>query len=133
MSQNIFPHVLYTFLDKALDTKVEKKILDCGAGGEFPKMALFVMHGFETYGIEIIEEHVKIAEDFGKKNGVEFKILKGDMRNLPYESESYGFAYSYNTIFHMNKEDIGYAINEMFRVVKKDGLIYAKNILNFPF
>ena len=123
MPQEIFPPILYTFLDYALDTDVEKTILDCGAGGPFPKMALFASSGFRTYGIEISDERMKMAEDYAKKKTINFHIIKGDMRSLPYESESYGFAYSYDTIFHMNKEDIGIAINEIFRVVKKHGLI----------
>jgi len=129
LTQDIFPPILYTFLDYALDAEVEKTIIDCGAGGKFPKIALYAMSGFETYGIEISEERVKMAEDFAKKRGLKVHIVKGDMRSLPYESESYGFAYSYNTIFHMNKEDIGVAINEMLRVVKKHGLIYV-NLLS---
>ena len=129
MSQDIFPPVLYTFLDYALDAKLEKTILDCGAGGNFPKIALYAMNGFETYGIEISEERMKMAKDFAKKRGLKIQIVKGDMRSLPYESESYGFAYSYNTIFHMNKEDIGVIINEMFRVVKKNGMVYV-NLLS---
>ena len=129
LSEKIYPHVLYTFLDFASDSNVEKKVLDCGAGGGNPKMALFVQNGFETHGIEIIEDHLKMAEDYAKENKVDFKIIKGDMRSLPYDSESYGFAYSYNSIFHMNKEDIGVAIDEMFRVVKMGGLIYL-NLLS---
>ncbi|MFX0076412.1 MAG: class I SAM-dependent methyltransferase [Candidatus Hermodarchaeota archaeon] len=129
MSEIIFPHVLYTFLDFIFETKIEKKVLDCGAGGNNPKMALFVKHGFETHGIEILEDRLEMAENYSKRNKVNFKIIKGDMRSLPYDSESYGFAYSYNTIFHMNQGDIGIAINEMFRVVKKGGLIYL-NLLS---
>jgi SAM-dependent methyltransferase len=129
MSEKIFPQVLYTFLDFVFDTDLERKVLDCGAGGRNPKMALFVNYGFETHGIEILEDHLKLAENFAKKNKVNFKIIKGDMRNLPYETGSFGFAYSYNTIFHLNKEDVGIAIDEMFRVVKKGGLIYL-NLLS---
>jgi len=123
MAQKIFPPILYTFLDYTLDVDVEKTILDCGAGGRFPKLALFANNEFKTYGIEISGDQMKMAEDYAKNEKLDLHIIKGDMRNLPYESESYGFAYSYNTIFHMNKEDIGIAINEMFRVVKKHGLI----------
>jgi len=129
LTQDIFPPILYTFLDYALDAEVEKTIIDCGAGGKFPKIALYAMSGFEAYGIEISEEHMKMAEDFAKNRGLKVHFVKGDMRNLPYESESYGFVYSYNTIFHMNKEEIGIAINEMLRVVKKHGLIYV-NLLS---
>lgn len=51
------------------------------------------------------------------------------MRKLPYENEAFGFVYTYNTIFHMNKEEIAKALNEMFRVLKKQGLIYV-NLLS---
>ena len=129
MTLDIFPPILYTFLDYALDAEVEKTIIDCGAGGNFPKIALYAMSGFDTYGIEISEERMKRAEDFTKKRGLKVHLIKGDMRTLPYESESYGFAYSYNTIFHMNTEDIGVAIKEMLRVIKKHGLIYV-NLLS---
>ena len=55
LSQDILPPILYTFLDYALDAEVEKTIIDCGAGGNFPKIALYAMSGFDTYGIEISE------------------------------------------------------------------------------
>lgn len=129
LSERIFPNVLYTFLDFAFDSKIEKKVLDCGAGGSDPKMTLFVEHGFETHGIEILEDRLEMAKIYAEKNKVDFDIIKGDMRSLPYDTESFGFAYSYNTIFHMNKEDIGIAIDEMFRVIKKNGLIYL-NLLS---
>ena len=129
MPETIYPQVLYTFLDFTFDTKVERKVLDCGAGGSDPKMALFVEHGFETHGIEILEDRLEMAEKYAEENKINFKIIKGDMRSLPYDSESFGFAYSYNTIFHMNQEDIGNAIDEMFRVIKKGGLIYL-NLLS---
>jgi len=129
LTQDIFPPILYTFLDYALEAEIEKTILDCGAGGNFPKFVLYTMGGFEAYGIEISEERMKMAEDFAEKRGLKVHLINGDMRSLPYESESYGFAYSYNTIFHMNKKDIGVAINEMLRVVKKHGLIYV-NLLS---
>ena len=101
MSQDILPPTLYTFLDYALNAEVEKTIIDCGAGGNFPKIALYDLSGFKSYGIEISEERMKMAEDFVKKRDLKVHIIKGDMRSLPYESESCGFAYSYNIIFQI--------------------------------
>jgi len=129
ITQKIFPAPLYNFLEYTRDAQVEQTILDCGAGGNFPKLALFAIHGFETYGIEISEESIKNAEDFAKKSDFSLNITKGDMRKLPYENEAFGFVYTYNTIFHMNKEEITKALNEMFRVLKKQGLIYV-NLLS---
>lgn len=127
--QKIFPAPLYNFLEYTHDAQVKQTILDCGAGGNFPKLALFAIHGFKTYGIEVSEEQIQNAEDFAKENGFNLNITKGDMRKLPYENEAFGFVYTYNTIFHMNKEEIAKALNEMFRVLKKQGLIYV-NLLS---
>ncbi|NHJ49232.1 MAG: class I SAM-dependent methyltransferase [Asgard group archaeon] len=103
---------------------LEKKILDCGAGGGLPPLALFNEHGFETHGIDISEDRIKMAEDFGKSKGMKLNIIQGDMRELPYEDESFSFVFSYNTIFHMTKKDIKKSILEIRRVMKKDGLCF---------
>jgi len=49
----------------------------------------------------------------------------GDMRNLPFEDLSISFVYSFDTIFHMPKKDIAATIEEMKRVLKKNGLLYV--------
>lgn len=51
------------------------------------------------------------------------------MRSLPYDTEFFGYVYSYNTIFHMTKEDVKSTIKEMIRVLKKGGLLYL-NLLS---
>jgi len=130
MIEKIYPAQLYTFLDYANDTEIDKTVLDCGAGGRFPKFTLFSQYGYETYGIEIDKESLQKAEDFCKEYKINAQTTKGDMRNLPYESEMFGFVYSYNTIFHMSKEDIKKSIKEMIRVLKKGGLLYL-NLLSF--
>nr|WP_238476051.1 methyltransferase domain-containing protein [Clostridium manihotivorum] len=41
---------------------------------------------------------------------------------MDFEDESMSFVYSYNTIFHMKKSDIGVAMEEIKRVLKPEGL-----------
>jgi SAM-dependent methyltransferase len=129
MVDDIFPAPLYTFLDYAKEKKIERSILDCGAGGNFPKLALFAMNGYESHGIEILKERIDVAETFAEKNNLELKILEGNIRELPYKSERFGLVFTYNTIFHMDKEEVGTIFEEMFRVLKKGGLLYA-NLLS---
>lgn len=129
MIEKIFPAPLYTFLDYANGIDINKKILDCGAGGRFPKYTLFSQYGYEAFGIEIDDERLQLAEAFCKEHDIIAQIIKGDMRNLPYDSEMFGFVYSYNTIFHMSKENIKSSIKEMIRVLKKGGLLYL-NLLS---
>ncbi|MHA2088363.1 MAG: class I SAM-dependent methyltransferase [Promethearchaeota archaeon] len=102
-----------------------KRILDYGAGGPNPKLAFFYENGFESYGIDISEEEIKEAIDFCSKNGMKLNIIKGDMRNIPFDSEFFGYVYSYLSMVHLSKKDIGIAINEMYRVLMKGGLCYT--------
>ncbi|MGC9777698.1 MAG: class I SAM-dependent methyltransferase [Candidatus Heimdallarchaeota archaeon] len=127
MSYNFYPAPVYKF-GSYIDyfaKEMEKKILDCGAGGKKPPLAMFNELGFETHGIEISDEQIKLAEEFIQKNNMQIDIIKGDIRELPYEDESFSFVYSYNTIFHLTKKDIKKAITEVRRVLRKDGLFFV--------
>jgi len=104
---------------------VEKKILDCGAGGSTPPLGLFFEHGYETHGIDISPDQIKLAEDFARKNDMTLNIIQGDMQQLPFDDESFGFVFSYNTIFHLLREGTKKAIAEVRRVLKKGGLFFV--------
>ncbi len=116
---------VYRFLWFCEKSELEKKVLDCGAGGILPPLTLFNQRGYETHGIDISETQVQKAKDFCNELGFDLNIIKGDMRKLPYESESFSFVYSYNTIFHLTKNDIKLALTEITRVLKQSGLIYV--------
>jgi len=113
---------LYKFLQYCEEYGAEKVILDCGAGGSCPPLALFRDYGYETFGIEIDEEQLTKANLFAKENGVLLNIIKGDMREIPFKPETFGCVFSYGAIFHMKKADICRAINEIKRVLKPGGL-----------
>jgi len=129
MELEAFPPALYNYLKFANESKMEKTILDCGAGGSFPKLTLFHYFGFKTYGIELLQERIDMANDYCQKYNIKLKIKKADMRNIPFDSNSFGFTYSYNTIFHLNKVDTQITLDEMFRVLKRKGLLYI-NLLS---
>ena len=124
MIRKFYPSSLYNFLRFTNSIQLEKIILDCGAGGFNPKLAFFYENGFETYGIDISEESIESANEFCEEHGIQLNIKKGDMRNIPFDSNFFSFIFSYNSIFHLNKEDCYKAINEMHRVLKIGGLCY---------
>ena len=116
---------LYKFLSYCQQTKgLGKNILDCGAGGNMPPLGMFQSFGYNPHGIEICDSHISKARKFGEVLGVDLNITKGDMRALPFENESMSFVYSYNTIFHMTKEDIEKAVEEIKRVLVPGGLCF---------
>ncbi len=124
----IFKHTpLYRFLEycNKENTKVEPKILDCGAGGEMPPLSLFYSNGYKTEGIDFSEKQVNKANLFANENKQDLNIQFGDMTNLQFMDNSFDFVYSYNSIFHMKKEQIELAIDEMKRVLKPNGLLFV--------
>ena len=115
---------LYKFLNYCNEIDLDKSVLDCGAGGNCPPLALFSEFGYKTYGIELNDSQIEEAKKFSKEHNIELNISKGDMRKLPFEDESISCIYSYNTIFHMKKVDITKAVNEIKRVLKPGGICF---------
>jgi len=100
------------------------KILDCGAGGPVPPLALFAQHGFEAWGIDISEEQLEKARQFCQEKGIKSHLETGDMRQIPFEDEMFDYVYEHYAMCHQSKQDIAQAISEMHRVLKKKGLCF---------
>lgn len=116
---------LYEFLRRCNAAPLLKRVLDCGAGGSDPPLQLFHQYGYRTCGIDIQEEAVNHAARFCRDNGVPLRIFLGDMRSIPFASESFGAVCSFNAIWFMTKPDIACAVREMERVLKPGGLCYV--------
>ena len=125
MGQIIFPPRMYNLLWTIRNSKLEKKILDCGAGGNNPPLAIFHQHGYETHGVEISEDQIERASAFCQKHAIDLNIVKGDMRKLEYSDESFSHVFSQNSIFHLTKADTATAMSEMKRVLRSDGYLYV--------
>lgn len=115
---------LFTFLLYTEGKGLEKKILDCGAGGNCPPLGIFKNYGYETHGVDCSENALKRAAEFEKKHDLNLNIIEGDMRNLTFKDEEFSYAYSYNSIFHMSKEEIKSSIKEIHRVLAKGGYAF---------
>lgn len=49
----------------------------------------------------------------------------GDMRDLPYPDDSFGYVYELESMCHLTKADTKKALAEMARVLKPGGLLFA--------
>lgn len=116
---------LYRFLAYCNETKMDKTILDCGAGGNCPPLSLFSEYGYITHGIEFDKRQLEAANTYADSKKQNLNIEQGDMRKLGFEDETFNFVYSYNSVFHMTKEDVSKSIDEMKRVLKKNGLLFV--------
>ena len=75
-SLTLFRPTIYKFLRIAKWKKPEKgKVLDCGAGGQNPPLALFRKHGYDAYGIDISDNAIEEAENFAAVYDLDFKLL----------------------------------------------------------
>jgi len=116
---------LYRFIAFCYDTNMDKTVLDCGAGGDCPPLSLFLEHGFLTHGIEFNTKQLEDANKYANNKSQNLNIKQGDMRKLKFENDSLSFVYSYNSVFHMTKEDVAKSIDEMKRVLKPNGLMFV--------
>ena len=130
MSQNndfgleVFRPTIYKFFRIARWKKPDiKKVLDCGAGGSNPPIALFSKHGYECYGIDNSEEALEKANKYLKKYELDVQLSKEDMRELSFEDEFFDLVFSYNASIHLTKADTEKTVKEMFRVLKKGGIL----------
>lgn len=105
-------------------TSPKKKILDCGAGGLVPPLALFHQHGFEAWGIDISDRQLQRARTFCQEHDISLNLSRGDMRQLLFEDESFDCVYEHQSMCHLTKKDTVLAIQEMYRVLKKGGLCF---------
>jgi ubiquinone/menaquinone biosynthesis C-methylase UbiE len=128
MRTNAIP--IYTFLSfiNARQSQGEigpkLRILDCGAGGQVPPLALFYEHGFEAWGIDISDKQLEPAQQYCIEKGMKIDFRKGDMRQIPFEDESFDCVYEHYSMCHLSKKDTAKAIGEMYRVTRKNGLCF---------
>ncbi len=100
------------------------KVLDCGAGGPVPPLALFHQHGFEGWGIDRSEEQLDKAREFCQEQDIELHLRSGDMRQIPFDDGTFDYVYEHYSMCHLSKRDTVVAISEMYRVLKPGGLCF---------
>lgn len=125
MKKIIWPSFLYSFLKIIDSSPLEKKILDCGAGGPQPPCVLFHNHGYEAYGIDISDVQIEKSRVFCEKNNLEINFCEGDMRLIPFEDEFFSHVFTQHSICHLSKNDARKTIEEMHRVLRKGGYCFV--------
>jgi len=100
------------------------KILDCGAGGSVPPLAVFSEHGFAAYGIDTSVLQLERARAYCDQHGIEIDLRAADMREIPFDTESFDCVYEHYAMCHLSKRETATAIGEMNRVAKRGGLCF---------
>jgi len=115
---SFFTHYFIKILAiKDLKIKDNSKILDLACGtGDITKIVSKYYPKTDITGLDISDKMLDIA----KKKNPDNKFVLGDILNLPFKDNKF----NYITIFFglRNVENRTNAINEIYRVLKKDGL-----------
>jgi SAM-dependent methyltransferase len=101
-----------------------KRILDCGAGGPVPPLAIFAEQGMEAVGIDISEPQLERVRAFVERTGLRIELRQADMRCLPFADASFDYVYEHYSMCHLNVEDTARTIAEMRRVLVPGGLAF---------
>lgn len=101
-----------------------KKILDLGCGNG-RHIVFLSEQGFDVYGIDISAEAIEIASAWTTKIGLKANLRTGDIKELPYENDSFDVIISYGVLDHILFSDAKKAMQEIRRVCLPGGYIFV--------
>lgn len=104
--------------------KVEKVLdLGCGTGRH---CVLFASSGFEVVGIDISKNALKMARRWVLQEKLRnVALVRATMTNLPFNNCCLDAVISVSVIHHAFKKDIVTTLNEIFRILSKNGWFLA--------
>lgn len=116
-----FLYRFLSFLASQSPGGLRGRILDCGAGGTPPPLALFQQHGFEAFGIDLSESQLALARQYAASKDIPMDLRLADIRAMPFDDASFDHVYEHHTLCHLSRTDTTTAIQEMARVLKPGG------------
>lgn len=129
-----FDKIVWNKLLSSINEQIGKdyknlKLLDVGTGhGRDLKYALEL--GFDAIGVDNADTFINGLEKLAKENIIpKDSFVKADMRNLPFEDNSFDIVRQQASLLHLPIVSKGYtvdkAIEENYRILKENGLLYV--------
>ena len=117
------PSIESFYLVNRWKSQNKKEFLDLGCGLGRHSI-LFGKNGFDVFCFDISEEAIKRTKEWAENENLNFDYKVGDMLNLPYENDSIDCILCRNVISHTDTEGMQKVIDELKRVLKKNGECY---------
>lgn len=121
---------MYEKIKSEIKTLKQKKILDLGCGyGRISEKILKEFPKSELRGVDISGHYVSV---YNKKLHPRGKAEIGDIRKLSFKDSSFDLVFMVTTLMYISEaKDQEKVINEIFRVLKKDGkfVIIERNLI----
>lgn len=100
----------------------KSKILDLGCGTG--RHLIYIKeHGFNGYGADISKIGLNITKNRLKQRKLECNLIRGHMNFLPFDNRSFDAVICINTLYHQKLEGIQRTIFEIYRILKRGGLL----------
>jgi len=102
-----------------------KNVLDLGCG--MGRHCIYLAKdGFEVVGVDVSESALRMANAWVRKERLtNVTFMRGTMTNIPFRNHHFGAVISVSVIHHAIKKDIVKTINEVYRVLKKNGIFFT--------
>jgi ubiquinone/menaquinone biosynthesis C-methylase UbiE len=103
----------------------EIKILEvgCGTGANIWYIS---REGFSAYGIDGSKTAIEIAKKRLEEENLHANLIVGDIIKLPYEDNFFDAVIDVECLYANNFENTKIILNEISRVLKKNGLFYSR-------
>lgn len=108
--------ILFTSIQGFFKENKNINILDAGCGTGF-NITCLQRYG-RSFGIDIS----KIALNYCQKRGLK-RIAQASIVELPFRDGAFDLVVSTDVLYHMLVEDDNHALSEIYRVLKKDGIL----------
>lgn len=113
---------VYWFADRWKNAKADG-ILDLGAGLGRHSI-FFAQHGYLVHALDLSDYAIRYIQKKKAEYGLPVVAVIGNMEQLPFEDESIGNVFAYNSISHTNQFGIREIFREVYRVLKPNGEFY---------
>src|SRR3989344_8242753 len=94
------------------------RLLDIGCGN---CRNLLYFKNLELYGIDFSSKMIEQSKKFCNKHNLKINLIKVDMGKIPFKNDFFDYCLSLASLHHVNKEDADKVLNEIYRILKKDG------------
>lgn len=118
--QRDIPEITSIFKEHNVDRVLD---LACGSGRHVVHLA---REGFEVYGIDISDKGISKAKSLLEEEGLGANLVIGSIyEQLPYKDDFFDAVVCIRALHHGTIDEIREAIDEIERVLKPRGLVYA--------
>ena len=103
------------------------KVLEIGCGS-CANLWMIAREGFDAYGLDLSSEALVLGNEMLKKWDVQAKLHEGNCLEMPYLNSSFDVVVDVLSMCYVRHDAYLQSIQEVYRVLKKDGLFFSYTI-----